>query len=89
MGFLGQLCVNQGEHEMSIPTDAIIAYENDKLNDEETLDLFQKLVDSGLAWQLQGSYGRMAQRFLDAGLIHHKDSLSIAKEILAPHKVTP
>lgn len=47
----------------------IIDYENDKLDEDETVSLFQELVDDGLAWQLQGSYGRTAQRLIDAGLV--------------------
>ena len=46
----------------------IIAYENGELTEEETVEFFQGLIDSGMAWQLQGHYGRMAHAFLDAGL---------------------
>lgn len=47
----------------------IIAYENGELDEEETLEFFQSLVDSGMAWQLQGSYGRTAAQLIEAGLI--------------------
>ena len=47
----------------------IIEYEAGELDETEILALFQKLVDSGLAWQLQGVYGRTAMRLIDAGLV--------------------
>ena len=48
----------------------IIAYECGELGDQESIDLFQELINSGLAWQLQGSYGRTAQALIHAGLCH-------------------
>jgi hypothetical protein len=48
----------------------IIAYENGDLDEDATLELFQQLVDSGLAWQLQGSYGRTATNLIKQGLIN-------------------
>lgn len=52
-----------------IPIDKIIAYEQGELSYEDTIDLFQDLVYTGLAWELQGSYGRTAQALIDAGEI--------------------
>ena len=46
---------------------AIIAYEQGELSEEETVELFQGLIDSGMAWQLQGHYGRTAAALIDAG----------------------
>jgi hypothetical protein len=51
-------------------TNDIIAYESGELDEEEIISLFQKLVDSGLAWRLQGSYGRMTQHLIEEGLIN-------------------
>lgn len=50
--------------------DAIIRYEQGELDYEETVTLFQHLVDTGLAWQLQGSYGRQAARLIAAGVVN-------------------
>jgi len=47
----------------------IIEYENGNLNDEETIELFQELIDTGMAWELQGSYGRMAEYLIEQGSI--------------------
>jgi hypothetical protein len=47
----------------------IIAYENGELNEEDAVELFQSLVDSGLVWRLQGSYARAAQAMILSGLI--------------------
>ena len=36
--------------------DKIIAYEQGDLTNDETIELFQELVNSGLAWQMGGHY---------------------------------
>ncbi len=45
----------------------IMAYEAGELDEDEVVALFQSLVSSGLAWQLQGHYGRVAADLIDAG----------------------
>ncbi len=47
--------------------DKIMAFEQGELDEEGILELFQELIDSGLAWQLQGSYGRIARNLIEAG----------------------
>lgn len=45
----------------------IIAYEEGELADEEIVAGFQHLINTGLAWQLQGHYGRTAMALIEAG----------------------
>lgn len=47
----------------------IIAYEEGELSEEEVISLFQKLVDTGQAWSLQGHYGRTAVALIEAGVV--------------------
>ncbi|MGW4158722.1 DUF7417 domain-containing protein [Streptomyces sp. NPDC004788] len=47
----------------------LMSYELGELDDHETLDLFATLIRSGMAWTLQGSYGRTAERLIEAELI--------------------
>jgi hypothetical protein len=37
--------------------------------EEEVLDFFQDLINTGMAWRLQGSYGRTAASLIDQGLL--------------------
>ena len=53
-------------NELSI---AIVDYENDHLSEDEIVELFQELVDNGMAWTLQGHYGRTAMALIQAGLV--------------------
>jgi hypothetical protein len=48
----------------------IIEYENGEMGEEEMIEFFQELIDSGYAWRLQGHYGRTAAALIEAGLCH-------------------
>lgn len=55
--------------------DLIMAFEQGDLSDVDTIKLFGQLVKSGLAWKLQGSYGRTAKALIDAGYISPKGEI--------------
>ena len=54
----------------------IMKYEAGELPQDETIKLFQNIINCGLAWQLQGHYGRTAKALIDAGLCHLPASLT-------------
>jgi hypothetical protein len=58
--------------------DKMIAYESGEMTDTETLELFSELIRTGMAWKLQGSYGRTANRLIDLGLIGKGGELSLS-----------
>ena len=41
----------------------------DAESEEQVLEAWQHLVDTGLAWQLQGSFGRTAMSLIQTGAI--------------------
>lgn len=48
--------------------DFIMAYEGGEIDNEETIVAgFQHLIDSGLVWSLQGTYGRTAAALIHGG----------------------
>ena len=49
-------------------TSQIVRYETGEGSEEETIALFQQLINTGMAWQLQGHYGRMARHLIEQGV---------------------
>lgn len=60
----------------------VMAFEGGELEEKQIIEGFQHLINSGLAWSLQGSYGRMAQELIDKGYCHE----SSTARMTAPHR---
>ena len=56
------------------PFDAVMIAEGvqEPESEEQYLEAWQKLVDSGLAWSLQGWFGRQAEQMINEGLIQRR-----------------
>lgn len=50
----------------------IIAYEEGLMSEDEIIELFQHLINNGMAWSLQGHYGRTASALIQSGVCHAK-----------------
>jgi len=47
----------------------IVEFEMGNLTELESVELIAELTKDGIVWQLQGMYGRMAKRLIEAGVI--------------------
>ena len=52
--------------------DFIMLWECGEPTENEIIEGFQILIDSGQAWTLQGMYGRMAKTLIDMEVCHYK-----------------
>ena len=49
--------------------DGINRYESGQMEEEEQIEFFQHLLDSGVVWHLQGHYGRTVSWMINEGLV--------------------
>ena len=54
----------------------IMGYESGDLNDKETLELFSHLIKNGMAWNLQGHYGRTARELIEYDYINKNGKIN-------------
>jgi hypothetical protein len=61
---------NENKNQSSFDlVSAIMEYEAGEMSEEDTLKLFSHLIKTGLAWTLQGHYGRTATDLINSGLL--------------------
>ena len=53
--------------------ESMMAWEEGTLSEDDTVTLFQALVDNGWAWTLQGCYGRQAMALIEEGLVTRRN----------------
>ncbi len=56
---------------MDAYTATMIAEGVEEADEERQIEAWQYLVDTGLAWRLQGTFGRTAAAMIEAGLLSH------------------
>ena len=54
---------------MDTVTAVMIAEGVEEADEAQTIAAWQQLVDSGVVWQLQGSFGRTARHLIEEGII--------------------
>ena len=59
----------------------ILDFEMGQLSNDQAIDLFAELIKNGMAWTLQGSYGRSAMNLIESGYISEQgEVLSYGEE---------
>lgn len=59
----------------------LFKWENDELNERETLYLFEELANSGMAFNLQGRFGRNTAHFFKCGYFEAETTPELEKQI--------
>jgi hypothetical protein len=55
--------------------DYIMDYESGELSDKDTLQMFSEMIKSGMAWSLQGHYGRTASALIEDGWLNREGNI--------------
>ena len=55
--------------------DKILEYESGDLSFSQVVELFSELIKNGMAWSLQGNYGRTAKALIDAGYLNKEGDI--------------
>ena len=63
-------------------TNRLIDYACGPLNDIQTLRLFSELIKNGMAWTLQGHYGRTAMALINDGWLEADGNFGIKVDTL-------
>ena len=74
MGLSGKTDINKDN-----VVNYIMAYEDGSISEQGMIDLFAYLVESGMAWTLQGHYGRTAKALIDHRIIDKDGNVTSEK----------
>ena len=55
-------------------------YGGENATEEEQIEAWQYLIDTGMCWSLQGFFGRTATALIEQGICHKKVEVSNADE---------
>ncbi len=53
----------------------VMDWENGDMSSDEEIAFFQELVNTGMAWSLQGMYGRRAMQLIREGKVYRNGKL--------------
>ncbi len=56
--------------------DYIMDYEDGTIDDKRALELFSHLIQNGMAWSLQGHYGRTAKSLIESDYINRDGKIN-------------
>jgi hypothetical protein len=62
--------------QQHVSIDTMIAFEQGELDDISTVNMFAKLIKTGMAWQLQGFYGRTASALIENNIINQQGEIN-------------